>query len=103
MLMNAGAVRGVAGDLRRSAAVVNDAAVRIADCRRDFDAADAGREYHVAGARLSYGFDDVPRYLFCWANCLRDCAGALQASVDSCAETDQATANDLGAVAGGFA
>lgn len=103
MLMDADAVRGVAGELRRSAAVVNDAAVHIADCRRQFDAADAGREYYVSGARLSHGFGDVPRYLFCWANCLRDCADSLQVGADSCDGADQATANELGAVAGGLA
>ncbi|WP_328389535.1 hypothetical protein [Nocardia sp. NBC_00416] len=102
MLMDVGAVQGIAGALRNSAGAVNDAALRTADSLRAFETTDAGRDYGPAGERLGQGFDEIRRYLFSWANCVHDCGTALQASANSCAGVDQSTAANLGAVAGVF-
>lgn len=102
MLMDIGAVQGIAGELRGSADEVNAAALRTADCLRGFETADAGRDYRAAGERLGQGLGDITRYLFSWANCVHDCGTALWASASSCTGVDQATATNLGAVAGAF-
>ncbi|WP_062999077.1 hypothetical protein [Nocardia jinanensis] len=102
MLMDIAAVQGIAGELRGSAGEINAAALRAADCLRGFESSDAGRDYRTTGERLGQGLADISRYLFSWANCVNDCGTALRASADSCAGVDQATATNLGAVAGVF-
>ncbi|MGW5386648.1 hypothetical protein [Nocardia sp. NPDC003963] len=102
MLMDIAAVQGIAGELQGSAGEVNAAALRAADCLRGFETADTGRDYGAIGERLGAGLGDISRYLFSWANCVHDCGTALRASADSCAGVDQATATNLGAVAGAF-
>ncbi|MBF6349347.1 MULTISPECIES: hypothetical protein [Nocardia] len=102
MLMDVGAVQRIAGDLRGSAVAVDDAAVRVADTLRGFDASCTGRDYGSVGEQLYRGLDGVRRSVFAWANCVQDCGSALQASADNCAGVDQSTAINLGAVAGVF-
>lgn len=102
MLMDVAAVQGIAADLQGSAGGVNDAALRVAEVVREFESADAGRDYQTAGEKIGRGLDDTRRLLFSWANCVQDCGTALRASASSCAGVDQSTAVNLGAVAGSF-
>ncbi|MFR9752774.1 hypothetical protein ACL02S_17295 [Nocardia sp. 004] len=102
MLMDVPAVQGLARDLRGSAMTVNDAAVRVAGCVREFDPMGAGRDYRAQGDRLGRGLEEVRRYLFTWANCVHDCGEALEASANSYRDVDQSAASNLGAVTGAF-
>lgn len=97
MLMDVASVQAIAGDLTRSAGVVNDSARRVTAAGASFEAGHAGRDYHAEGERVARALATIGAHVFMWANCVHDTGATLQTAAHANRNTDATTATTLNA------